>query len=156
MTCPAIRWDTRPFEGLSLATLYALLRARAEVFIVEQDCAYQDLDNADHHAEHIIGWSDGVASPEILAYCRVLPPGIKFPDASIGRVITTAAGRGCGIGQALMHRAINRCEERFPGSAIRISAQLYLERFYSELGFRTVSDIYDEDGIPHIEMVRDC
>jgi ElaA protein len=124
--------------------------AREAVFVVEQDCAFLDADGSDPDCWHLVGRK----GREMAAYCRIVPPGLKFAEPSIGRVLTTKAGRGTGAGKALMAEAIRRCEALFPGHAIRIGAQQYLEKFYGGFGFATVSEPYDEDGIPHVIMLR--
>lgn len=147
----AVRWHTADFEALGLDRLYAILAARVGVFVVEQDCPYQDVDNRDQSAIHV--WAE---SPEgnVLAYARIVPPGGRYAEPSIGRVLTTSEGRGRGLGRDLMQRALAVTEAHFPGQAIRISAQQYLERFYRALGFETVRGPYLEDDIPHLEMLR--
>jgi len=147
----AIQWSVARFGELELEQLYAILAARSAVFVVEQDCAYQDLDDFDVPGIHLWAAND---SDRVLAYARLLPPGLRYPDPSIGRVLTTSSGRGQGLGRALMRRALREASRRFPGQSIRISAQQYLERFYRQLGFSTVRGPYLEDGIPHIEMLR--
>lgn len=148
----AITWRVERFDELSLDRLYAILAARVAVFVVEQDCPYQDLDGLDGCGLHVAAWS----GHDVLAYARVLPPGGRFAEPSIGRVLTTQSARGSGLGRELMHRGIETAEAHFPGMALRISAQQYLERFYTELGFRVVSEPYLEDGIPHLEMLREA
>jgi len=145
-------WREERFDELSLDRLYAILAARVAVFVVEQDCPYQDLDGLDQCGLHVSAWSSG----SVLAYARVLPPATRFAEPSIGRVLTTRPARRTGLGRELMRRSIDTVERRFPGRALRISAQQYLERFYTGLGFETVSDPYPEDGIPHVEMLRPC
>jgi ElaA protein len=147
----SIRWWLCGFEQLSSSQLYAILAARVSVFVVEQDCPYQDVDGLDDIAIHV--WAEDAAG-KLLAYARILPPGVRFDEPAIGRVLTTTEGRGKGIGRELMHRSLLETDKRFPGQAIRISAQQYLERFYTELGFETVSGPYLEDDIPHLEMLR--
>ncbi len=149
-----VEWQWRSFEALSATELYEVLAARGAVFIVEQQCIYQDIDMLDKHAWHLIGRETASGTGALVAYLRVVFPGKKYAEPSIGRVITTGAARGQGLGQALMAEGIKRVEAHYPGSAIRISAQAYLERFYRGFGFQTVSAPYDEDGIPHIEMLR--
>lgn len=144
-------WKQSDLASLSASDLYALLRARVAVFVVEQDCPYQDLDGLDDRAIHL--WAEA-PDGAILAYARVLPPGTSFAEASIGRVLTARAGRAKGLGRDLMERALAVCTSRFPDSGIRISAQEYLVRFYLSLGFETVRGPYLEDGIPHLEMLR--
>jgi ElaA protein len=146
----ALRWRWSRFDELSPVQLYALFAARIAVFVVEQDCPYQDLDGLDLEAEHLIAWSGA----EVAAYLRLLGPGVRFAEPSIGRVITTQAFRSSGLGRELMARGVARCDEQFPGQPLRISAQAHLERFYGEFGFVKASDVYLEDGIPHIEMLR--
>ncbi|WP_226660755.1 GNAT family N-acetyltransferase [Microbulbifer aggregans] len=145
------RWST--FNQLSPTELYEILRVRQEVFVVEQDCAYQDVDGKDQRAWHLACWDDTAESPTLLAYLRVVHPGEKYPEPSIGRVLTSKAARGTGLGKELMRTAIERTRREYPQAPIRISAQLYLNKFYTDLGFEPVSEPYDEDGIPHIEMV---
>jgi ElaA protein len=146
-----VNWQVLPYRQLSREQLYAILSARVAVFVVEQDCPYQDVDGLDSEGIHVIGSS---ATDQVLAYARVLPPGKRFAEPSIGRVLTTAAGRGKGLGRTLMERSLRAAEQHFPGQAIRISAQQYLESFYVSLGFEKVRGPYPEDGIPHLEMLR--
>jgi len=149
-----IKWQWATFDELSLHELYEILQIRQAIFVVEQDCAYQDADNLDQVAWHLIGWSEGTHKKIIIAYLRVVFPGKKFPEPSIGRVLVTPESRKTGLGKKLTAKAIARIAEEYPNTAIRISAQQHLEKFYSELGFKTVSKPYKEDGIPHIEMLR--
>jgi len=156
-----MNWQCLPFDQLSLAQLYAVLAARQQVFVLEQQCLYPDLDGLDQAAHHVLGWSDAAASldgqagtPQLCAYLRCLAPGVKFAEASLGRVLTTPAGRGTGAGRELLRRGIAQAELLYPGQRLRISAQLYLEKFYASFGFITVSAPYDEDGIAHIDMLR--
>ncbi len=140
-----MNWHDRSFHELSVDELYAILALRQRVFVVEQKCAYVDADGLDPQCRHL--WAeDGT----IRAYLRIVPAGAKFDEISIGRVIVTAETRGTGLGKELMRRGIASCG----AVPIRISAQAHLERFYNELGFGRTSDVYDEDGIPHIEMLR--
>jgi len=150
----AIRWQWSSFDQLTREQLYEILRMRQEVFTVEQDCAYQDADGKDPFAWHLCGWSDQSESPALLAYLRVVFPGEKYAEPSIGRVLTAASTRGSGLGRELMRRAMENTAREYPNTPVRISAQQYLERFYSGFGFERVSEPYDEDGIPHIEMLR--
>lgn len=147
---PIIKWTCLPFAQLTPATLYSILHLRTEVFVIEQDCVYQDMDNYDQQALHLCGMADS----ELLGYARLLAPGVKYPAASIGRVITAAMARGTGRGRELMLQAISQCNAQWPGAGITISAQHHLEKFYHSVGFATVSEPYQEDGIPHIEMHR--
>jgi ElaA protein len=147
-------WQWSAFGQLNVDDLYAMLAARQDVFILEQRCLYPDIDGVDRKAHHLLGWQTQDGERRLAAYLRCVPPGMKFEEASLGRVLTTPAARGTGIGKQLVEEGIRRMEQRYPGGRIRISAQLYLQRFYEGFGFRVTSDVYDEDGIPHIEMLR--
>ena len=153
-----IAWRCAPFGELTGREVHDILQARAAVFVVEQACAFQDVDGADLASWHLMGrLGPGLREDDeapLVAYARLIPAGIKFAEPSIGRVITTDAVRGTGTGRALMVEALRRAEKLFPGRRIRIGAQQRLERFYQSLGFVTDSAPYDEDGIPHVEMVR--
>jgi ElaA protein len=140
----------KPFASLTALELYGILQLRSEVFVVEQNCVYQDVDGFDLEAHHLFA-SDG---SQVIAYARALPPGAKYPQASLGRVVSHGSVRGSGLGKQLMRTAISRCEELWPGMGITISAQAYLQKFYQELGFTTESEPYLEDDIPHIKMSR--
>lgn len=138
------------FGELSNIDLYGLLKLRAEVFVVEQDCVYLDLDDNDQQAWHVFGQlQDG---GEIIACARLLAPGVKYDSASIGRIVTAKSVRREGFGQLLVAEAIAACRALWPGQAITISAQQYLEKFYQGFGFTTESEPYLEDDIPHIRM----
>ncbi|MFL6550678.1 MAG: GNAT family N-acetyltransferase [Povalibacter sp.] len=145
-----IDWHWASLSELSAIQLYAIFAARQAVFVVEQTCAYQDLDGLDFGADHLIGWN----GDEVAAYLRILDPGIRFSEPSIGRVLTTRNFRSSGVGRALMRLALERTDARFPRMSVRISAQAHLESFYGSLGFSTASEPYLEDGIPHVEMLR--
>jgi ElaA protein len=146
-----IRWEFVPFGALAVEGLYEILRLRQAVFVVEQKCAYQDADGFDPPAHHLTGRDAG---GRLVAYCRIIPPGVKAADAVIGRVVVARQRRGEGIGIALVKEGICRCRGLYPESRIRISAQRYLRRFYEQLGFALIGegDPYDEDGIPHVSM----
>lgn len=118
--------------------------------MVEQNCPYLDPDGADLACQHLIAWTD---DQQLAAYLRIVPPGLKFQEASVGRVITSKFARGTGIGKQLLIKGIAACQAAYPGAAIRIGAQQYLEQFYQSFGFVTDSDMYLEDDIPHIEML---
>lgn len=151
MTETSSSWFCQHWDELQLAQLYALLAARQAVFVVEQNCPYQDADGLDPACLHL--WQSD-AQGRILAYARLLPPGLQHPEASIGRVLTSAAGRGRGLGRALMHEAITRISTWQPGQPLRIDAQNYLRDFYASLGFIPEGPIYLLDGIDHVQMVR--
>jgi len=145
-------WTLRAFGELSVEELYALLELRQRVFVVEQKCPYLDADGRDRISFHLLGRGTGEI---LIAALRIVPPGGRFPEPSIGRVVTHPGYRGRGYGKAVMREGIRRCRGLFPGLPIRISAQAYLERFYGELGFERdrEGNPYEEDGIPHIEML---
>lgn len=144
-----LRFALKPFDALSPAELYEILALRQRVFVVEQACAYLDCDGKDPAALHLLGRD---ARGALVAYARLLSPGVSFAEAAIGRVVTDPAARRSGFGRALMNEAIARAREAF-GGPLRIGAQRYLERFYGELGFVADGEPYLEDGIPHTEMV---
>jgi ElaA protein len=141
-------WRFARFDELSPRDLYDILQLRTDVFVMEQDCVFQDMDGVDTDGWHLFARVDG----RIVAYCRFLGEGVKFAEPSIGRVVTAMPARGTGLGRLLMVEAIRRARALWPGRAIRIGAQQRLERFYRSLGFVTDSAPYDEDGIPHVEM----
>ena len=147
-------WQWSAFDQLSLSELYTILRVRQMVFVVEQTCPYLDADGDDERAWHLLGWVEQGETKTLAAYARIFPPGIKYAEASIGRVVTHPLMRRKGMGEALMTEALRRIETLAPGAQVRIGAQMYLERFYEKSGFRRVSEPYDEDGIIHIEMLR--
>lgn len=149
-----IEWHWRSFAQLTSAELYAVLAARQNVFVLEQQCLYPDLDGLDQHAHHLLGWRAVEGNAHLAAYLRCLGPGAKYAEMSLGRVLTSSSGRASGIGRELLVQGIAHAERQHPGHRIRIGAQQYLERFYSGFGFETVSAPYDEDGITHIEMLR--
>ena len=142
-----LRWIDRAFGELSAIDLYAIMALRERVFVVEQNCAYQDADGLDPHARHV--WAED-HDGAIHAYLRIVPAGVKFEEVSIGRVVTSPDTRGNGLGKTLMKQGL-----AVAGAVpVRIGAQAHLEKFYTELGFARISEPYDEDGIPHIEMLR--
>ncbi|HEX7998570.1 MAG TPA: GNAT family N-acetyltransferase [Pyrinomonadaceae bacterium] len=152
-----ILWQWCAFDELSLSDLYEVLQVRQMVFVVEQACPYLDADGYDERAWHLLGWGETEANGKMLcAYARVFAPGIKYEEASIGRVVTHPFVRRKGMGEALMTEALRRVEMLWPGARVRIGAQMYLEKFYEKSGFRRVSEPYDEDGIIHIEMLREA
>ena len=148
------RWQWSRIGELASFELYAALAARQLVFAVEQHCAFQDADGLDLSAWHLLGWVDGDAGASLAAYLRVIDPGMKYAEPSIGRVLTVPPHRGVGLGRIVMVEGIARTAAVWPGRPVRIAAQQRLERFYTSLDFRTVSAPYIEDGIPHVEMLR--
>jgi ElaA protein len=152
-----IKWITKTFEALTPHELYAVLRLRSEVFVVEQQCVFLDMDNSDQLAVHVLGYNDEPGRDNtLIAYTRLFAPGIKYDMASIGRVVTAPLARGNGSGRQLMEHSIAVLEEQFGKVPIKIGAQLYLQKFYTSLGFVQSSEMYLEDDIPHIEMIREA
>lgn len=149
-----ITWQWQTFEELGVHTLYQLLQLRQRVFVLEQQCIYQDIDGHDLQAMHLLGWREEGGQRQLAAYLRVLAPGAKYVEMSLGRVLTAPEARTSGAGKQLLAEGIARAVRQHPGHAIRIGAQQYLERFYQSFGFVTVSAPYDEDGIQHIDMLR--
>lgn len=147
---PKLKLEIKPFEALSTAELYAVLQLREQVFIVEQNCVYQDIDGKDSKALHLIGRYDG----KTVAYARLFKPGDYFENASIGRVVIAPEYRDKKWGHELMREAISGVATHFGQTKITISAQQYLQRFYESHGFVQTSETYLEDDIPHIEMKR--
>ena len=147
-------WQWGRLAELSPEDLYAVVRLREEVFIVEQQCAYHDADGRDPQAWHLLGWSDGQKGRNLVAYARIFEPGIRYTESSIGRVVTAPRVRGTGLGKTLMAEALRRLDGLAPGQPVKIAAQRRLEKFYLDLGFRTVSPPYEEDGIIHVDMLR--
>jgi len=143
------RWQLAGFDMLDTRVLYELLRLRAEVFVVEQCCAFQDVDGLDPQALHLLGWHGG----ELVAYARCFPAGVAFAEASIGRVVTRGSARGAGWGHLLIAEAVRVVGARWGRQPIRIGAQARLKKFYEGHGFADVGLPYVEDGIDHIEMV---
>jgi ElaA protein len=147
-----VEWRSCRFDQLTLRELQYIYMARQQVFAVEQDCAYLDIDGCDEAAWHLAAWSPAHRVP--LAYARLVDPGVKYAEPSMGRVITSAAARGQGLGRELVRRVIALADEVFPGQGMRISAQSRLEAFYREAGFVVVGEPYLEDGIAHTQMLR--
>lgn len=145
-----IIWTLKAFAELNPFELYQILRLRSEVFVVEQNCVFLDMDDLDGKSLHLQGRSDG----ELIAYVRILPPGLAYLEPSIGRVVTSPEARRTGAGKALMKKAIEETVAMYPSKSIKIGAQLYLKKFYEGFGFEQCSDVYLEDGIEHIKMLR--
>jgi ElaA protein len=145
-------WRLLAFEDLRVSELYEVLRLRSEVFVVEQTCVYQDMDGLDQQAMHLLGVQDG----ELVAYARCFEPGVKFAEASIGRVLVRASKRSTGLGHALMEQAVLATSQVWGPQAIRIGAQAHLAGYYARHGFNDVGKPFVEDGIPHLEMLRDA
>jgi ElaA protein len=145
-----LQWTYKHFDELSVHELYAIIRLRNEVFVVEQNCVFQDADNLDQPCHHLMGFLDN----ELVAYTRLVPPNIAYAEMSIGRVVNSPKYRGNGAGKMLMLRSISACYSLFGIQPIKIGAQLYLKKFYESFGFEQSSEVYDEDGIDHIKMIK--
>ncbi len=146
-----IKWQCKSFNELPTEELYKILQLRNEVFVVEQNCPYQDCDNKDLKSHHLTAWEDG----QIVAYCRILPPGVSYPDAaSIGRVVTSPSSRRQNLGKQLIAKSLENLYLLFGNVPVIIGAQLYLKKFYESFSFVQQGDIYLEDGIQHIAMEK--
>lgn len=140
----------KAFDELTPQQMYEMLRLRSEVFVVEQNCVFLDLDNKDQGCYHLLMYQDGV----LEACARLVPPGLSYPQMSIGRIVTSPATRGTGLGKKLVDIAITECYRLFGNGPIQIGAQLYAKGFYEAFGFEQVGEVYDEDGIDHIHMIK--
>ncbi len=145
-----IHWQLKRFDELTPFELYEIIWLRNEVFVVEQNCVFQDADYKDQKSWHLMGMNE---EGKLIAYCRILPGGVSYNSVSIGRVLTSPAARRTGAGRLLMEKAMEFSKNLFGQTDIKIGAQYYLKNFYSSFGFKQTSDIYLEDGIEHIEMV---
>lgn len=148
---PVIKWQCADITELSAQQMHAILKARCDVFIVEQNCAFPEIDDYDHVALHLTAWANG---DQVAAYLRILPPSSTYAEPSLGRVLSGTAFRGTGIGRQLIAEGLKRLELRYPNQSVRIGAQSYLIQFYGAFGFKIASEEYIEDGIPHVEMLR--
>jgi ElaA protein len=144
-----IQWLLKKFEALTPYQLYAILQLRNEVFVVEQNCVFQDADDKDQNAHHLMGFVDN----KLVAYTRLVPQGEAYDEASIGRVVTAPSLRRTGAGRELMVKSIDTLYNVFGKQPIKIGAQLYLKKFYESFGFHQISEVYLEDGIEHIHML---
>ncbi len=144
-----MKYIVKSFNELSLQELYNILKLRSEVFVVEQDCVYQDIDGKDQKALHVLGVKDG----NLIAYTRLFKPNDYFKEASIGRVVVDKEERQFGYGHSLIKFSIKRLKEAYNTTAIKIGAQSYLKKFYESHGFIKIGEAYIEDGIPHIHMI---
>lgn len=146
-------WSCKKFETLKVDELYAILRLRSEVFVVEQNCVFLDMDNKDQVSQHLMGWQQESGQKKLLGYARIVPAGISYEESSIGRIVTSPAARGMGIGKDLLRQSIQTLYTLHGKRVIRIGAQYYLKGFYESFGFEQASEVYLEDGIEHIEML---
>jgi len=149
----AIRWRTLPFAVMTATDYHRLSQLRQAVFIVEQACCYQDADDFDTASAHLLAETETQSDNAVIACCRLLPPGTRFAEPSIGRVCTDPRWRRQGLGREIMERALAQLQHDYPQQPVRISAQCYLQEFYNDLGFAAASGLYQEDGIAHIEML---
>ena len=145
-----MQWLLKRFESLTPDELYALLQLRTEVFVVEQNCVFQDMDNKDQESHHLMGFCEG----KLAAYTRLVPPGYIYEQASIGRVVTSPSVRRSGAGRVLMQESIDALYTIYGKQPIKIGAQLYLKKFYESFAFEQISEVYLEDGIEHIYMLK--
>ncbi|MEO8549265.1 MAG: GNAT family N-acetyltransferase [Kofleriaceae bacterium] len=141
-------WFDRSFGELTTEQLYRIVELRERVFVVEQRCVYLDADGVDRVSRHV--WAESDRPTSIDAYLRIVPAGVKYAEVAIGRVVVAPHARGTGLGKALMLRGLAAAG----AVPVRIGAQAHLEKFYGELGFIRASDDYDDDGIPHLDMLR--
>jgi ElaA protein len=159
------QWTLKSFDELSVRELYEILRLRSEVFVVEQNCVFLDMDGKDPYCHHLMGWATapealvspaGAASgkPTLAAYARIVPSGVSYAEPSIGRVVSSPGFRGKRAGRTLMEQAVEQVHALYGSGPIRIGAQQYLEGFYGSFGFAQEGEMYMEDGIPHIIMVK--
>lgn len=146
-----IDWVCRPFSQIPAGHLLQALAARQDVFICEQACLYRDIDGLDPQCWHVLGHDP---AGRLAAYARILPPGLKYDEPSVGRVLTQPPYRGVGLGKRLLRFCLDFCAQQFPGQPLRIAAQHRLRDYYRSFGFSAVGPVYDEDGILHIDMVR--
>jgi ElaA protein len=149
-----MEWEWRTFAELSNVEVYEIMAQRQHVFVLEQQCLWNDFDGLDLDAHHLLGWHNVNGKRELAAYLRCLAPGAKYTEMSLGRVMTTQAARGSGVGRELVALGIAHAERTYPGHRIKIGAQQYLEHFYASFGFVTISAPYEEDGIMHVDMLR--
>ena len=147
-----LEWRWKAFEDLTAAEVYAMLAARSAVFVIEQNCLYGDIDGLDSDAWHLFAFGPGEKKPQLAGYLRVLLPDVDDTDIRIGRVLTTAEFRGIGVGNAMLERSLAHIRAQWPGTPIRLHAQAHLQGFYGAFGFTPVSEIHEEDGIPHVWM----
>ncbi|MFZ6675029.1 GNAT family N-acetyltransferase [Undibacterium sp. Xuan67W] len=149
-----LQWQCASLDAMTATQLYDVFAARSEVFVVEQNCVFLDMDGVDKICLHLTGWGKWDGKEAVAAYLRIVPPGVTFTEASLGRVITTKNFRGSGAGKELITQGLLHLEKHYPQQPVRIGAQAYLEKFYGSFGFVTVSEMYLEDDIPHVEMLR--
>lgn len=149
-----IQWEAKTFHQLAMDQLFEFLKLRLDVFVVEQQCAYRELDEHDRHVEtrHLSGHE---VTGQLIAYARLLPPGLLYPEVNLGRLVVKADFRKQGIGHQLLGTALQEISRCWPKAPLKISAQDYLQAFYEQYGFIRISDVYLDEGIPHIKMLKE-
>lgn len=150
MLTQPMNWNISKFDQLTTRQLYEILRLRGDVFVYEQKCAYPDVDDYDLHAFHLTAWDGNI----LAGYARILPPASKYPQASIGRVAVRADYRGRGLARELVQQSLDCIAQYFPGQPAFAQSQCYLETFYQSFGFAAIGAPYDDEGIPHVDMIR--
>jgi len=150
MTKTSLRWQWHSWATLPPDVLYAFLKLRSDIFVVEQNCVFSDMDGIDKHCEHLCGFDENGA---LQVYLRLLPPGVKFAECSLGRLVTARAARRGGLARTAIQHGLSRLREKYPGHTVRIGGQRYMEAFYTSVGFVATGEPYLEDGIPHVDMV---
>lgn len=146
----SVEWQWWAWDRLPPDVLYGFLKLRSDIFVVEQNCVFSDMDGVDPHCEHLCAHGPEGA---VLAYLRLVPPGVKFAEASLGRLVVAPAARGSGLARSAIQAGLVRIRSRFPDAPVRIGGQRYLETFYGSLGFVATGEPYLEDGIPHVDML---
>ncbi|MFV0606879.1 MAG: GNAT family N-acetyltransferase [Niabella sp.] len=146
----SVVWVCKPFQHLTVQELYAILQLRSAIFVVEQNCVYQDLDGLDEYSHHLLA----MKNDKLAAHARLLPPGVSYPEQSIGRIVVKQEERANGLGKDLLLQSIANSYRLFGNKPIKIGAQVYLKKFYESFGFEQCSEVYDEDGIEHIKMLK--
>lgn len=147
----ALAWRWHAWRELSGDAVYEIMRLRSAIFVVEQHCVFPDMDGRDPACEHLCGRD---TAGELAAYLRLVPPGVRTPEVSLGRVVVAPSARGRGFGRAVMQEGLRHCAARYPGKPVKVSAQRHLEAFYQSLGFATAGEPYLEDGIWHVDMTK--
>lgn len=145
-----MNWKLKEWKDLSPDELHRAYKLRTDVFVVEQGCAYPEVDDHDPHCKHLFAWE----GQELRAYARICPPGTVYPEASIGRIVIPLAHRGGGFGKELVNRALEDLEQDFPEYPIKLQAQQYLEGFYASFGFKTITTSYPDVMVMHVDMIK--
>jgi ElaA protein len=149
---PHFDWRWKAFDDMTNVEVYEMLAARSAVFVMEQNCLYGDIDGLDLAAWHLLAYGSDAPGAKLAGYLRVLLPDAEEADIRIGRVLTTADFRGLGLGKAMLERTLSHIDAQWPGTPIRLHAQAHLQAFYGAYGFEPISEVHEEDGIPHVWM----